>query len=203
MTGRYRRQLEEIRRVYREIDRSVRHVKMATGLRCVSGCGDCCARGVVEATVLEALPVARRILITGQAETLLPVLEERIAEDNPVCALHQPDPPVSQAGHCLFYSERMLLCRLFGFSARRNKYGSLELAACRIVRETMPEAVKTAQSCLAKGINVPVYQDLSMRIASIDPAIGFHSLPVNQAIHGAIHRLSWERPFRPHWARAA
>jgi hypothetical protein len=40
-------------------------------------------------------------------------------------------------------------------------------------------------------MKIVVYQEAFMRIASIDPGMGYRLLPINQAIKGALEHLYW------------
>lgn len=47
---------------------------------------------------------------------------------------------------------------------------------------------------LFSGLDIPVYQDSFMRIASMDPYKGYRRHPINVAIKGALGHLCWSRP---------
>jgi hypothetical protein len=48
------------------MDQGVVEFQLKTGLRCLAGCGRCCPRAPVQATVSEMLPAANEILLRGE-----------------------------------------------------------------------------------------------------------------------------------------
>ena len=123
-------------------------------------------------------------------------------------AIHSPG-----HGRCAFYEFRFLVCRLFGFAARKGKSGRLEFSTCKIIRQNFPEAISAVDRSLEggpvlsnvegfdlrplEGPAIPVYQEMFMRIATLEPGTGFLRYPVNQAIRKAIERFYWKKA-KPH-----
>jgi Fe-S-cluster containining protein len=153
----------------------------------------------VEATVVEALPLAEELYRLGKETLILDTIDERDLRGDPVCVLYRSDPHTPGHGRCAYYDFRFLVCRLFGFSARRGKLGTLEFSTCRIIKEKYPDAVLVANRCMSAGAplsqvaEMPVYQDMFMRIAGIEPGTGFRNYPVNQAIKKALELFYWKR----------
>ena len=203
----------QVMRIFRELGREIAGLKLATGLRCVEGCGTCCESRQVEATVVEALPLAKEIYRRGEEERILAALDEKERRGDPVCVLYRPDPHSPGHGRCAFYEFRFLVCRLFGFAARKGKSGRLEFSTCKIIRQNFPEAISAVDRSLEggpvlsnvegfdlrplEGPAIPVYQEMFMRIATLEPGTGFLRYPVNQAIRKAIERFYWKKA-KPH-----
>lgn len=188
-----------VMQVFREAGRAVAGFQLATGLRCVPGCGVCCESRHVEATVVEALPLAEELYRGGKEATVLDAIDGKELRGDPVCVLYRPDSGTPGHGCCAYYEFRFLVCRLFGFSARRGKLGRLEFSTCKIIKEHCPDAVTIADRCMSAGpplsqvAHIPVYQDMFMRVAGIDPGRGFRRYPVNQAIKNALELFYWKR----------
>jgi len=182
----------KVLRVYQEIDQKTARLQFAFGLRCPSLCGVCCDNPEVEATVLETLPLAEEIYQRKEEETVLFALEERRSHGDFKCLLYQANPGFPGTGRCSYYEFRPLLCRLFGFAFRRNKFGNLELSTCKVIKERTPEAVHRAEIGISEGEDVPVYQESFMRIASMDSGIGYRRLPINLALKEALEHLYWK-----------
>jgi Fe-S-cluster containining protein len=182
----------KVLRIYQEIDQKTAHLQLAVGLHCPSLCGACCDTSEVEATVLEALPLAEEIYQRKEQEAVLFTLEERRNQVDFRCVLYRANAGVPGTGGCPYYEFRPLVCRLFGFAFRRNKFGNLELSTCKIIRERTPEAVHRAEIGIYVGLDVPVYQDSFMRIASMDSGIGYRRLSINLALKEALERLYWK-----------
>jgi Fe-S-cluster containining protein len=187
----------KVLRIYREIDQKTALLQSAFGLRCPDLCGACCDNPEVEATVLETFPLAEEIYRRNGLESVLGVIEERRNQADCRCVLFLPNPGVPGTGRCSYYQFRPLVCRLFGFAARRNKFGRLELSTCKLIRLRAPEAAHRAETAISEGrLDVAVYQDSVMRIASMDPDIGFRRLPINGALKGALEHFSWKKRMR-------
>ena len=185
--------LREISRIYREIDQKIVLFQLATGIRCPSRCGVCCEKQTVEATVVECLPVANAIYRRGQEETTLSAIEEKMNQNDFRCVLFRPDKAIQGNGRCSYYRFRPLVCRLFGFAFRTNKFGNPELCLCRVAKESNPEALEALEVGTSHGQNGPVYQHVYMRIASLKPDIGYRILPINIALRHALEYLYWKR----------
>lgn len=196
--------------VFREFGRAIARLQLATGLRCVPGCGSCCESRNVEATLVEALPLAGEIYRLNEEVKVLDAIDEKDLRGDPVCVLYRPDPDLPGHGRCAYYDFRFLVCRLFGFSARKGKAGRLEFSTCRIIKQRYPETVSAAESSIrggqlalstvegpvlstVEGMQIPVYQEAFLRIAGLEPGTGFTRYPVNQAIRKALERFYWKR----------
>lgn len=109
--------------LYREIARDQEAFRAESGMSCPEGCGTCC-RGFEPDTLRpEALFAAAYIL----AEE--PALEAMLDDPRPdgSCPFWSEENP----HHCRVYPGRGLICRLFGFSSRRDKGGALEFRPCK------------------------------------------------------------------------
>jgi hypothetical protein len=150
-------------------------------LGCDYGCGKCCFKPDIEATPLEFLPFALHLFKTHQAEEWLNRLNETYTD---VCLILHPHQP--GAGLCSEYIHRGLICRLFGYSARTNKYGTKELVTCQIIKTGQAEKFIDAQKKIEQGMEVPVMNEFYMQLASIDFDMARTFYPINQAIQKAI-----------------
>jgi len=176
--------LAALRHLFDTLEHETTRISDAHGLRCPTGCGACCLSPEVEATELEMLPMARHLFAIGEGEVWL----ERLAAtpSGSPCVLYRPDPHDRKLGRCGYYAHRPTLCRLFAFAARRNRDGGLELAACRVHKETAPEAVALTQEWIAAGGEVPVYSDTAMELYAVDPHKGTARFPINEALQRAL-----------------
>lgn len=119
----------------------------ASGMHCPPGCGACCINPAVEVSPLEMLPMAYALLEQGKAETLL----EQITNDpTSACPLYEAQSEDRKKGRCTQYETRPLLCRLFGVSARRDKYNELEMMLCRELKNLYPELAQDSQGQIEK-----------------------------------------------------
>jgi Fe-S-cluster containining protein len=168
---------------------SLLHQEMAnfqgwSGLTCKSGCGKCCSKPDIEATVLEFLPFALHLYQTHQSEEWLGKLS---TEPGKVCLFFNPTAP--GLGSCSQYSHRGLICRLFGYSARTNKYGQREFVTCQTIKTEQPEAYTATVEKVRAGSDIPVMNHHYMRLHSIDPSLARDFYPINEAIRRAIETV--------------
>lgn len=151
-----------------------------TGLGCKAGCGKCCFKPDIEATVLEFLPFALHLHRTNQAELWL----ERLSnEPSGLCMILDP---LQISGMCSSYKYRGLICRLFGFSARMNKYGKKEIVTCQIIKTEQADTFQQAQARVEESVSVPVTSQFYMQLHAIDFNMAREFFPINQAIKRAI-----------------
>jgi len=193
----------EILEVYNNFDRTIASFQSATGMRCPPGCSLCCREWHVETTVLEVLPLAREIYRREEDDGIMSAIFEKEQRNDSSCVLIKDTLSEGDPGACSYYEFRPLICRLFGFAARRNKHDEIELMPCRILKETAPSEVKRAEMALSQGLSLPVYQEAFMRISYIKPNIGYRRLLINRALKEAIEILYWSRPAKGQSLRKA
>jgi Fe-S-cluster containining protein len=168
----------DILKHYHAVDSATSAFGKRAGLSCPPGCGQCCETPDIQATELEMLPMARSITQTGKTETLGDL-------SRGTCVFFEPGPGPG-AGRCNAYELRPLVCRLFGFAARRSKSGRAELASCRVHQTQSPEGLKRA---LLLAGEAPQFQDEFTRLAGLEPGIGWELLPINVALKRALERV--------------
>lgn len=195
--------ISEISRIYRSIDRKIIRFQHAASLTCPEGCGACCDTQHIEATLLETLPLAEAVFNDGMEEAIIIAIENKISQKDFSCVLYHPDMEHAGNGRCTYYQVRPLICRLFGFAARKNRQGEKEFSTCKRIRELSPEGIRRGEIGISAGLRIPVFQESFMRIASLNPAIGFKPLPINIAIKEAIEYLYWRRPGKEKMAKAS
>jgi uncharacterized protein len=173
-----------VRSVFSQIDQSIFEFQLKTGLRCLSGCGRCCSEGEVYTTILEMLPVAHEILYQGAADSWLTRIDAQ--GNSRLCVFYRNDITPNDTGHCVVYSDRPAICRLFGFAAVRNGIGEKKISICQVLRQSNPEAVQRA---VQHEQEAPCFPSIGTLIYAQDPASGTRLLPINQALREALMRL--------------
>lgn len=166
--------MDQVTEIFAKIDYQISEFQQVSGLGCPNGCGQCCENPQVETTVAEVIPLAQELFKSNQAEFYLAQAEAA----GGVCIFYQPDRLIAGNGRCGVYPWRPSLCRLFGFATVRNKYGELELAACKIHKQTTPELLVNLDLHLA-----PNFSDFTMQLGNAE------SLPINQALAIAIQKV--------------
>lgn len=170
-----------VEQVFTKLDREIAHFQSWSGLHCKRGCGKCCFKADIEATILEFLPFALHLYKNNHAEQWLEKIEQ---SDSSVCLILNPTQ--SGAGLCSEYTHRGLICRLFGYSARTNKYDKKELVTCQLIKTEQRENFDKAEIEIANRAHVPVMSHYYMQLHSIDFELTKDFYPINTAIKRAI-----------------
>ncbi len=167
--------------VFKNLDNAISKFQSTSSLHCKFGCGRCCTKPDIEATILEFLPFAYYLFQQGKAEEWYDKLK---VTDSPICLIFSPTQV--GAGLCSEYVYRGLICRLFGYSARTNKYGKHELVTCSIIKNEQAEAYMMAEQKIESGGEVPVMTDYYMQLHGIDDMMTKDFYPINEAMRKAI-----------------
>jgi uncharacterized protein len=186
--------LEKIKAVeaeFQNLDREISSFQSWSGLGCKAGCGKCCFKADIEATVLEFLPFALHL---HQQDQAFEWLEKIKITDSTICSILNP--LQGGVGMCSQYPHRGLICRLFGFSARTNKYGKKELVTCQIIKEEMASDFQKAVEKIDAGSQIPVMSHFYMRLHAIDFELTREFFPINEAIKRAIEVILHYHAYR-------
>src|SRR5688572_20565179 len=143
--------VQEVESVFKKLDQEIASFQSWSGLHCKFGCGKCCFKPDIEATILEFLPFAYHLYKNDQA---FEWLEKLRLSDSSICLILNPTQ--SGAGLCTEYAHRGLICRLFGYSARTNKYGDRELVTCQIIKTEQSSNYQLAVDTIKTGNDVPM-----------------------------------------------
>lgn len=170
----------KVRALHQELDHAISDFQDASGLHCLFGCGKCCLKPDIEATPLEFLPLAVSLYREGIAEEWI----DSVLTEGPVCKVFNEEQ--GGAGKCSRYADRGMICRLFGYSARKNKYGRKEILTCSIIKEEQAGSYNKASDAVNADLDIPLATDYYTRLSGIEPDLGSTLLPVNQAIHRAL-----------------
>ena len=174
----------EVSLLMQKLDEEIAAFQSWSTLHCLPGCGKCCFKADIEATILEFIPFALYLYQHQKAETWLLKLEKTTST---ICLILNP--MQEGAGLCSEYEYRGLICRLFGYSARTNKHGIHELITCQIIKTEQAESFVAAEQRIGSGEPVPVMAQFYMRLSSIDFELTREFYPINEAIKKAIQTV--------------
>lgn len=172
-----------VEEVFASLDQDIRNLQSWSGLHCKIGCGKCCFKADIEATVLEFLPFAHDLYVDNLAFDWLVKLKDN---GSPICLILNPTQ--AGVGLCSEYKNRGLICRLFGFSARTNKYGKKELVTCQVIKTEQQAEFEDAASKL-ENKEVPMMQQYYWKLQAIDHELAHQFYPINEAIKKAIETV--------------
>lgn len=176
--------VREVEAVFEKLDNEIAQFQSATGMHCKFGCGKCCFKPDIEATPLEFLPFALHLYREGLAEQWYDKLTD---SNEPLCVILNPTQ--AGAGLCTEYKHRGLICRLFGYSARTNKYEKKELVTCNIIKTEEPEEYKKGVELVEGGGKIPVMSQYYMQLHAIDAEMTTQFYPINIAIKKALENV--------------
>ncbi len=151
---------------------------------CFFGCGLCCTKPDIEASILEFLPLAQQHYDEDNAESMYELLQQDGLD--PVCVNFKKHSTHQDRGLCTQYTNRGLICRLFGYSARIDKYGNNELVTCARIKNESPKAYKKGAKHVSDGGEVPVMSHYYRQLQAIDFELANQRLPINQAMLEAL-----------------
>jgi uncharacterized protein len=176
--------VEAVEAVFRQLDEEIAAFQNWSTLHCKFGCGKCCFKPDIEATVLEFLPFA---LYLHDHDLAFEWLERLETGDSNVCLILNPT--AATQGLCSEYKYRGLICRLFGYSARTNKYGAKELVTCQLIKTEQTDAYVQTEKAIKENAAVPVMNQYYMRLHGIDHQLAQDFYPINEAIRRAIETV--------------
>jgi len=176
--------------IYARSDAAVAEFVAISGVSCAFGCGSCC-----EGFVPDILPIEAAYLATFLAGTdsdrafrlAASGLEARRRDDGRVgCPLYADDTPY----HCTVYEARPLICRMFAFSAMRDKFGEPTFSVCS--KGTSAKGGRSASGAALRevfGAMPPVMSDMGSDLASIEPEAAGNRKPLPEALMEALSRV--------------
>jgi Fe-S-cluster containining protein len=176
--------IQAVEVVFEKLDQEIAAFQTSSTLHCKFGCGKCCFKPDIEATILEFLPFAYHLHKNDLAFTWL---ENLRTSNSSICLILNPTH--SGAGLCSEYHHRGLICRLFGYSARTNKYGKPELVTCQVIKTEQTVAYDATVQKIDQGEAVPILSQYYMQLHAIDFELTREFFPINEAIKRAIETI--------------
>ena len=185
--------LEELQRIYSEIDEQIAVFKRISRLDCPRRCLKCCESAkFVEVSVLEMIPLSLHLWQTGKAEFILKKVSE--VDMKSQCVLLNRNLAGQSQWGCGFFSWRPLVCRLFGFSAVLDKHGRPRIALCKPMKDLHPGVEVRVHERIKNGLGVPVISTSSRKVAMLNPYLGPQRYPLHEGLRKAIeiagHRMA-------------
>lgn len=177
------RKVQMVEKVFRQAEKDVATFQQATGLKCLSGCGMCCLKPDISASILEFMPLAYHLYKQGQAHQWL---EQFQTSDSSICLNLNALTITDSGGFCKNYRYRGMICRLFGFSAMLGKNKTPQLVTCKTIKNEYPDNVATANNHIKSGKSTPIISRYYEQLRGIDPELGRNLIPINKAIEEAI-----------------
>ncbi len=189
----YSKKIKALQKLYNNIDKDITRFQLKYKLKCLKGCGACCKSPKVETTILEVIPLAIELYKKNKTNYCLEkAYQSRLKGP---CIFYKPDPSCPDKGRCTIYKLRPLICRLFGFSAIKDKYQKNILVSCVYIKKEYAKIYTKLQEDINKGAFVPVKKDFASKLLCIDLSLGVAYYPINQAIAKAIEKIGLDLQF--------
>lgn len=178
---------QEVRKVFEELDAEIKKFIDTSQIGCLAGCGFCCSNPKVNASVLEFLPLAFDLYEKGKAEKAMELLESKNGQD--YCIIYKTSSADASMGFCSDYSNRGMICRLFGSSARKTREDKKEIITCKKIKEAKSELFQSANLAINQGLDVPLSSEAYSRLYNIDFQLTNDQMPINKAIQCALEAV--------------
>ena len=178
---------QQVLKKFQEIDVDTMRLQIEFGLYCPQHCGLCCESTKVEASVLEMLPVAESLFANRQGEEIL--LKAQTSGRESICVFFEKARLPNGFGGCVIYPLRPSICRLFCYSAVRDKNGRSIYAPCRLFNTIAKERVEMVQQEVDNGFKILSISEASQAVANLDLYLGTKRLPINAALTSALSRV--------------
>lgn len=163
-------------------DTAVKKFKSKSNINCFTDCGACCKSPSIEATILEMLPLALEIVTSGTATDLLKKLDQKPFQ----CIMYESIDHDSNRGRCKSYENRPTICRLFGFTKRKDKDGNFEFSTCHLLKDQYLKTFTDSNIDLMKLLpNMEQYQKSIIELA---PHWAINN-PINISLKLAIEKI--------------
>lgn len=178
--------VKAVEEVFEKLDAEIASFQRWSGLSCKTGCSRCCFKPDIAATVLEFLPFAYYLYRNGLAESW----HEKLRQTEESLCLLLNQVPSANVGACTEYPHRGLICRLFGFSARKDKYDKKELVTCQVIKSEQSESYqKTVSGIQSEVGSVPMMSHFHMQLMAVDAGLARNLHPINEAIRLAVEEV--------------
>lgn len=173
-----------VEKVFKDLDDKISTFQRWSGLYCADGCGKCCFKPDINATILEFLPLAYHAYKGNLADELY---EKVKGKEDDLCVILDPN---RINGMCSDYHHRGMICRIFGYSARMNKYGTPEMITCKIIKTEQEANYSKAVEEITKGSkSIPIAENYYRQLMMIDNDLGRTLYPINVAIKKALEEV--------------
>ena len=189
-----RDRLQALAELYRRADEAVAAFCAGSGLACPHGCGTCCEGFVPDVMPIEAAAVAAFLADKDKAAAWS-LAGSGLTQS---CPLYAADTP----WHCTVYEARPLVCRLFAFSAVRDKRGQSSFALCRRMPAVPGTAVQNSEVPFAPlrsacgpvimetfKAEPPIMADFGNEILALDPHSNGDRAPLPEALSDALSQV--------------
>ncbi|MBP9853573.1 MAG: YkgJ family cysteine cluster protein [Candidatus Omnitrophica bacterium] len=150
---------------YEKLDGEVRTFRKKSKVSCIKGCGKCCENVYLETSTIELLPLALVLWNRPKRDLWLRKLKKLPSEGR--CVFYQKSLAGPGQGRCRIYHLRPLMCRLFGYAAKKNKFGNKQWVLCNPLKGLLGMKYVELSYAINKDLSIPSANDYRMKIQQV------------------------------------
>lgn len=182
--------LKSLHQIYESLDSEIENWTKQSKIQCPQGCGTCCTNFEPRVSSIEALYLATFYM--DKHPDHLELINS--LSEVPPCFFYDPSPESSK-GHCMVYEGRPLVCRLFGFSATRDKHQSLVFRLCKVI-STTEDRIYSEETMMQKFNALPPEMNrFSSQIDSLNTGSQLETQPLKQAVEKSLLNLHLKQSY--------
>jgi uncharacterized protein len=176
--------IDQLKHFYKEVSEAFEATQKKSTLLCPSGCGHCCLAPSVEASPIEMLPMAQKLLELGLAESIL----EKIQQEAPQsCVIYEQHS--EKKGRCTQYENRPTLCRQFAVSGYFKKDRSIDLSLCKELKEIYPHYKELD----LEALDPEIISEWTYQLLAIHSEVLKTRQPISNALGIALEKLLFRK----------
>ncbi|MCU4164219.1 YkgJ family cysteine cluster protein [Carboxylicivirga caseinilyticus] len=177
-----------VERLFKTLEKDVQKLKEQTGISCANNCIKCCTTSNIEATPVEFYPLAYHLVKNDLSNDILSRIDQ--VNNSAICPLLDTFSINGSRIGCMFYEQRGLICRIFGYTYRVNKYDQRVLATCKTIQTEHQNGVVIANEILRLKPLGPKATDYYQRLQFVDYNKAQKMYPIGEAIKIAIETIA-------------
>lgn len=178
--------------IYERLDGEIRKFRKQSKVTCIKGCGKCCEHVYLETSVLELLPLAYVLWNRPKRDLWLRKLKKLPSEGR--CVFYEKSAAGPGQGRCRIYHLRPLMCRLFGFAAKTNKFGGKQWVLCNPLKGNLGAEYVRLSGEINKKLAIPSVLEYRMEAQhrATETEARLHAFP--DALYEAMSVVSLLKP---------
>nr|WP_321411337.1 YkgJ family cysteine cluster protein [uncultured Carboxylicivirga sp.] len=181
------RKVRAVERLFKTLEKDVQKLKEHTGISCADNCIKCCTTSNIVATAVEFYPLAYYLVQNNLYNEILTRIDQ--VNNSTICPLLDPFSINGSRIGCMFYEQRGLICRIFGYTYRIDKYDRRVLATCKTIQTEHQKEVARANELLCAKPLGPKATDYYQRLQFVDYHKAQKMYPIGEAIKIAIETI--------------
>jgi len=187
---------KKIIKFYKQTDKETYKFSKKSGVSCIENCGKCCQYDDISVSYFELLPMVFKLHKEKKLDFYYSKLHDHAADN--MCMFYSENENKESKGHCRYYNERFLVCRLFGFSAFIKKDKTKDYTACAYIKQKYKDRITSVNKEINSGLFLPVLSEKFIQFAALDPRISLQLYSINEAFKLMAEKFMLKLKFKKH-----